>query len=144
MLPLDVGSGNLEGHPGDTVDVTVGTDVLFDDMSGVGYMIDAYAMLSHKCCVAIIEPLKSICTLHNMEPCSLCTTSHGEAPIRSMHGQHWEPHMLLRYCRLKLEAGHRNNLVRSLLSKYNISNSPSKSQKRAIYSSVSSRNTNVL
>jgi hypothetical protein len=57
MLPLDVGSGNLEGRPGDTVDVTVGTDVLFDDMSGVGYMIDAYAMLSHKCCVAIIEPL---------------------------------------------------------------------------------------
>jgi hypothetical protein len=82
---------------------------------------------------------KSICTLRNMEPCSLCTTEHGEAPIRSMHGQHWKPHMLLRYRRLKLEAGYRNNLVRSLLSKYNIPNSLDKSREDPMHRSCQER-----
>jgi hypothetical protein len=57
ILPLGVESGGPEGRPGDTVDVIVGFDVPFGDMTGVGYMIDVYATLSHKCCVAIIEPL---------------------------------------------------------------------------------------
>jgi hypothetical protein len=57
MLPSGVVPGDLEGRPGETVDVIVGTDVPFSDMTGIGYTIDVYAALSHKCCVAIIEPL---------------------------------------------------------------------------------------
>jgi hypothetical protein len=74
-----------------------------------------------------------------MEPCSLCTTQHEEAPIRPMHGQHWKAHMLLRYRRLKLEAGCRNNLVRSLLSKYNILNSLGKSWENLMHRSCQER-----
>jgi hypothetical protein len=57
MLPSGVVPGDPEGGPGDTTDVIVGTDVPFGDMTGVGYTIDVYAALSHKCCIAVIEPL---------------------------------------------------------------------------------------
>jgi hypothetical protein len=56
MLPVGVVLGDPEGRPGDTVDVIVGTDVPFGDMTEVGFMIDVYATLSHKCCVTVIEP----------------------------------------------------------------------------------------
>jgi hypothetical protein len=57
-----------------------------------------------------------------MELRSQCTIQRSEALTQSLYGQHWMAHMLLQYRRLKLEVACHNNLVHSLLSKYNIPN----------------------